>query len=306
MRVAGCAGALVVASLLAVPSAQAQGHRGAPPGPITKTNKTPGGSGSTPSTPSSPLPDTPAAPTSVVQARSFGMWIDDATLAPGGSVWVTAAVTRWSTPSSHGVDAPSIGVAAGLAPRAQLSLSVPYSRMSTPDGSLPGGLGDVYAGAKFLLREPGAGRVGLSVAPTLEILNPPGGRRSAGLVLPLSAEAGSANVRVYGSTGFFSRGAVFGSGAVEVHVSPTVSATVSLLRSWSTADAATNDAQGLARSRTDISATVVEIVRPSVAVFGNVGRTISRMEFDSARFVLAGGIAFVLTPPNEIPIRPPR
>jgi hypothetical protein len=295
----------LLTGVVSVSPALAQGHRGAPPGQINKAKSNSGGSAAPPANTPGGVDTTPA-PATVVQARTFGAWLDDASLAPGGSVWMTLSATRWSTPTAHGFDAPSLGVAAGLTPRAQLSFAVPYSRMTTSDGSLPSGMGDVYAGLKLLARRPGENRVGLSVSPTLEILNPPGGERSTGLVLPLSAEVGFDRVRVYGSTGLFTRGAAFAAGAVEMHVRPAVSITGALLRSWSTAGAEASDALGLRRSRTDVNGTIVSFLRPSVAVFGSAGRTLSTLEFDSSRYVISGGIAFVLTPPNETPIRPPR
>jgi len=301
--------AAIVALLIGVvvvSPALAQGHRGAPPGQINKPKNNSGGSTEPPAPAAPGGGDTNPAPATVVQTRTFGAWLDDASLAPGGSVWVTVAATRWSTPTAHGIDAPSLGVAAGLTQHAQLSFSVPYSRMTTSDGSLPGGVGDVYAGVKLLARSPGDNRVGVSFSPTLEILNPPGGSRSAGLVLPVSAEVGFDRVRAYGSMGLFTRGSIFSAGALELHVTPLLSITGALLRSWSTAGAEASDALGLRRSRTDVSGTIVSFLRPSVAVFGSAGRTLSTLEFDSSRYVISGGIAFVLTPPNETPIRPPR
>jgi hypothetical protein len=296
----------LLTGVIAVSPARAQGHRGAPPGQINKPKNNPGGSSAPPAATTPGGSDTNPAPTTVVQTRTFGAWLDDASLAPGGSVWITLAATRWSTLTAHGIDAPSLGVAAGLTRRAQLSFAVPYSRMATNDGPLPGGMGDVYAGVKLLARTPGESRVGVSFSPTIEILNPPGGSRSTGLVLPVSAEVGFDRVRVYGSTGFFTRGAGFAAGALEMHVTPTLSVTGALLRSWSTDGAEASDALGLRDSRTDVNGTVVSFLHPSVAVFGSVGRTLSTLEFDSSRYVLSGGIAFVLTPPNETPIRPPR
>jgi hypothetical protein len=301
---------LALVWLTATVAVAAQGHRGAPPGQIDKPPKAPSEPAPSPdpaapgaADPSPGLPDTTLPP---VTARTFGVWLDDATLAPGGSVWVTAGVTRWRTPAAHGVDAPSIAIAAGLTPRAQLSLSVPYSRLATDDATYPSGIGDVYAGVKILLIDPVRSRIGLSTSPTLEVLNGSGAPRRSGLVLPLSIEAGRGPVRVYGSTGFFTRGAVFASGAVEFHAAPRLSVTGSLSRSWTTSDQSATADLGLAPARTDASGTAVAFLGPSAAAFLSVSRTISRLEFDSTQYGISAGIAFVLTPPADIPIRPPR
>jgi hypothetical protein len=295
----GAALAVLIAS--AAP-AHAQGHRGAPPGQLKKTS---------PPAPSAAAPagggSADVAVVAPIQPRTFGMWLDDATLAPPGSVWLTAAATAWSVPAGHGVDIPAISVAAGLTPRAQLSLAVPVSHVSSSDGTTTTGMGNVYAGVKFLIVQRSARHdVGISTTPTLEILSGTGLGHRANLVLPVSAEFGNDRTRVYGSAGVFTRGAAFVSGALERHLSPTVSVTGALLQSWSTADKDVNDALGLHRTRTDIAGSVTAFLSPSIAAFGQVGRTISPHEFDSADVVVSGGVAFVLTPPSNIPIRPPR
>jgi hypothetical protein len=220
---------------------------------------------------------------------------------------MTLSATRWSTPAGRGIDAPAFGVAAGLAPRAQLSFAVPYSRVSVSDDELSGGMGDVYAGLKLLLASSRTGTAGVSFSPTLEIIS----RASDGmgrthLVLPLSVEAGNGRTRFYGSGGYFTRGAVFASGALERHVSDRVAVTGSLLQSWSTADPVASEAFGLRRTRTDLAGSVTGFLSSSAAVFASLSRTISSMEFDSSRYVVTGGLAFVLTPPARIPVRPPR
>jgi len=302
---------LLVAALVAsaVPAA-AQGHRGSPPGLINKGGNTP----SSPKGPASPDPgsdggapvSTPPAGITTADPRAFGEWLDDATLAAGGSVWLTAAVTRWTTPNAHGVDAPAIGIAAGLTPRTQLSVALPYSHYTVDGGRLPAGLGDTYAGVKILLVDRASSGVGISTSPTLEILNTPGSPRRAGFVLPVSLEGGRGPVRIYASAGFFTRGATFASAAAEYHASRQVSVTAAVLQSWSTSGDAATTALGLRRTRTDITGTVVSFVNASMGVYGSVGRTISPEEFDSTRFVISGGIALGLTPANQIPVRPPR
>lgn len=298
------AAALLLALLIGIAPANAQGQRGTPPGLLKKPTKpgnqetgiSPGGA-----------PTDSSTGVSGVTARSFGTWLDDATLAPQGSVWLTIAATAWSAPAGHGIDLPSFGVVAGLGSHVQLSVTAPYSRISTAgvDGSSTG-LGTLYAGVKVQAAAPEDHRVGISFSPNLEVLTAIGSDRHVGLVLPVSIEGGADRTRVYGSAGYFSRGAVFASAAVERHLTAEVALTGALMQSWSTADAAATDALGLHGTRTDASGSITAFVTPSVAVFASVGRTLSALDFDGSRYVVSGGVALVFTPPPQVPIRPPR
>jgi hypothetical protein len=294
---------LVAAFVVVACPAAAQGHRGAPPGQLKPKTPEP-----TPaaSTPASAADVQVAALGPSIEPRGFGMWLDDATLAAPGSVWLSASMMRWSTPSGHGFDAPAIGGAIGLTRRAQLSLSIPYSRVTNEGDALAsGGLGDVYAGIKLEITEPAERRIGVSVSPTLEILTSATTRRTS-LVLPASVEVGLGQTRAYGSVGVFTRGAAFLTGAIERQLSERVLVTAALLQSWTTADAAASDTYGLGRTRTDVSGMVTVFAGPSTAFFGGITRTLSAQEFDSARFALSGGISVAVVPPSAVPIRPPR
>ena len=296
------AAAIALVAIAAISSpAGAQGHSGAPPGQLKKPmpsashgNAAPGGG------------ESGSPPVSSITPRSFGEWLDDATLAAPGSIWITTAATAWSAIGGHGADVPSLGVALGLAPRAQASLVLPFSRIVSEDQTVFRGVGDTYAGLKLLVVDPATHPVGVSCSPTLEVLSAYAATQRAGLVLPVSIEAGSGATRVYASTGYFSRGALFASAALERHLSSRVAVTGALLQSWSTADQAASTDLGLRRARTDVSGSLTAFVTPAVAVFGSIGRTLSELEYDSSRLVVSGGIAFAFTPPREQPVRPPR
>jgi hypothetical protein len=294
---------IVLTILVCATPAVAQGHRGAPPGKLRQPPKT---EQQTPADPSAEVP-------SPVQVRTFGVWLDDATLAAPGSVWLTASLTRWAAPVGSGLDAPAIGAAIGLTSRAQWSLSVPYARFS-PDAGAPGdtlsGLGTVYAGVKLLAIDPATHRIGVSTTPAIEILDraiveaSDDGR--AHWVLPLSFEAGRGRRRMYGSVGYFTRGSTFAAGALEARLSPRLIATVALMQSWSTSDADAAGALGLSRRRTDVSGGLTMFVAPTAAVFASLGRTISRMEFDGARVMVTAGLSVGMMPSPRMPPRLPR
>jgi hypothetical protein len=253
------------------------------------------------------------APPGLQKKRTFGGWLDDATMAAPRSVWVTVAATRWTSPIGDGTDVPVVGVAAGLSPRAQFSLSVSRSRFTLSDdgAETTSGFGNLYAGVKFLAVERAGGGVGVSFSPTLEVLNEAtaaaAGLRRVHGILPLSIEAGQGAARFYGSVGYFTRGATFASAALELHLAPRVAATAAVMQSWAVRSATvTDNALDLGRRRTDVSGGVTVFVAPAAAVFASLGRTVSRMDFDSTRVVFTAGLSLGLSPPAEMPPRPPR
>jgi hypothetical protein len=100
------------------------------------------------------------------------------------------------------------------------------------------------------------------------------------------------------SGGVFSRGAVFGAGAAEIALSDRVWATAALSQSYSLKADALSAALGLQRARTDLSGGVTCALRPGVAAYGSLGRTISTRDNNSATVSLAGGISFGLKRPS--------
>ncbi len=84
--------------------------------------------------------------------------------------------------------------------------------------------------------------------------------------------------RVYGSAGYFSRGAIFASAAVEKAVAENAWLTGSISQSHSMKSDDLSFALGLSKNRTDVSGGVAVRVHPRAAVFGSVGRAISRDE----------------------------
>ena len=285
--------------LAAVTPIRAQGHRGAPPGLAKK----PSSGGGTPSQP-------PSDTATDLTVRTFGTWLDDATLAAPGSMWLSTSLVRWSAPAARGLYAPAIGMALGISPRVQGSLSVPYARCSDTSTGCVSGFGTTYASAKVLIRDATTHAVGVSAAPALEILDSASasalGSGRVHLVWPVSIEAGHGPLRMYASTGYFTRGALFASGALEARLSPRVAVTGTASRSHATSDAADAAVLGLSRDRTDVYGGVTAFVAPTTAVFVNVGRTVSQQEFDSARFIFTLGVSVGITATPRTPPRPPR
>ncbi|HET9264964.1 MAG TPA: hypothetical protein VFO14_18075 [Vicinamibacterales bacterium] len=227
--------------------------------------------------------------------RTFGSWLDDATVMPEGAGSVTLAFSYWRTPAYRELDAPVIDGSIALTRRIQVGLSAPYYHAGVPGGPIARGLGDLYLSTKIQLRDPSmpGRRVGFSATPLVEILSyaPPDASRFS-WALPGSIEIRQGPVRAFGSAGYFSRGALFASGAMELALSERVWITGSISRSHSVRKDDLSVALGLTQSRTDLSGSAAVAVLPGMSVFGAVGRTISRHDANSATVSISSGVAF--------------
>jgi hypothetical protein len=194
------------------------------------------------------------------------------------------------------VNFPIVQAAVGLAPRFQLGATVPRI-VGSADGTGPvGGIGTSYISSKIAVLT-GASGVKLALSPVIEVLGEgavqalaPGERRTQ-FGLPVSMEVGQGPVRVFASTGFFSRGVWFAGGGPGVQVSPRIAMSLSFSSAWA------NDAlSGLSRDRRDLSGGASYVVRPQMAVFGSLGRTIATSDANGAGTTVSGGVAFMFGP----------
>jgi hypothetical protein len=157
-------------------------------------------------------------------------------------------------------------------------------------------VGSSYLTAKFGVVQDH--RVNMSVSPTLEILSwssPQVGRVNA--VLPISLQSYVGRARVYGSTGYFTRGSVFGSGAAEWPANQTLTLTTTIANSYSVVSDPISDALGISRHRIDASGGVYVTLRPTVVFFASVGRTLSPVTSTSGRLSLTGGVTINIAGP---------
>jgi hypothetical protein len=227
--------------------------------------------------------------------RTFGSWLDDASMLAPGQGSLTLSFAYWRTPGYREFDAPVIDTGIGLTRRVQLNASVPYYHANEPGGPVTRGLGDFYLSTKIQLRDPAARghRVGFSITPLVEVRSyaaPDSSRAS--WALPGSIELQRPRWRAFGSAGYFSRGALFASGAVQASLSDRVAVVGTITRSHSVRRDDLSVALGLAQSRTDVSGSVGIGVTPAASVFVAMGRTISRRDANSSTFSVAGGVAF--------------
>jgi hypothetical protein len=282
------AAALLVAVLAVASTAAAQGRgnagrKGVPPGLQRSSTRTGA--------------ETAAAPVGLQPSPSFpqfGTWLDDASTAAKGMGFASIGATYWRGTGANQIDAPILGVTYGVASRTQLSATVPFYR-ARYEGFSGSGLDNVYISGKISVVDPnaGAGRFGVAVGGVAEILS--AGFADASRVhfaVPLSVELRGGPVRLYGSTGYFSRGAVFGAAALEWTAPTGTSFTGSLAHSQSVhgVTVATTASVPRASSR-DVSVFVSHPVSSIASVYVGGSRTFSDTWIGGASAV-SGGISF--------------
>src|SRR5438045_3505215 len=224
--------------------------------------------------------------------RNFGSWLDDASVPDVGSGFVNFGFGVWKTPVYREIDAPTIDSGFTVHPRVQVGMSFPYLHAGEPGGPLAEGLGDIYLNAKIQVRAPSEKHFGVGVIPMMEVLSvaPPSGGSRVQWALPASVEWQRKGWRAMGTGGYFSRGALFGAGAIEVQISNRTRATGSLSHSYSMRQDDLSTALGLQKSRTDASGGLTVAARPDMTVYRRVGRTISAHDNNSATFLASAGV----------------
>ena len=283
------AAALVVLGVGVLP-ADAQRPHGVPPGLAKKGKTAPDTNGGGAPGGGEVLPGP--------SVRSFGVWLDDASVLGPKEAWLTISMQRWASPALRGFDVPISDVSVGIAPRLHAFASVPFTQYGLAGAPLEGQVGDSYFGAKYVLREPDERRVGFAVTPAVEILSAAAtvdtGLSRVNLVLPLSAEWRLPATRVYGSTGYFTRGAYFAAGAVERAVSERMLVTGALTYSRATSPPETSETWGLTHQRVDGSGSVAWVVTDRLVLFGGLSRTLSHMDLDGTRYAATFGTSMDL------------
>ena len=223
-------------------------------------------------------------------------WVDDATLLPPGMVTVSLSALRWSGGGVSEVDAPIVDVAAGIAPRLQISASVPrVVGGAEPDGAV-GGVGTSFFGAKIGVYEHAKHSFKVAATPTLQVLGegvvaslePGEGRVRWGL--PVSAEISHGSMRVYGGSGYFSPGLWFAGAAVATQASEKIFLSGGFSRAWRHSEIA--DVPMSERDHKELSGGVAYVVHPSITVFGSVSRTVMTLIENGAGTSIIGGASF--------------
>jgi len=245
--------------------------------------------------------DATPLPGSGASSRTFGVWLDDASVAAPGGGWATLSLGYYRTDLFHEVDVPVADAGIGFTRRVQAGFSVPVYTVTPIGGTSTHGVGDVYFHSKIQLRDPveAADGVGYALIPIVQVTRVPlAGESKVNWALPVSVEMRRTGWRVYGSGGWFSRGSLFASAAVERAVTSRLSITGTFSDSFAT-KMLPNEPANLPRSRADVSGGASYSMGPSWIVFGSIGRTISTHEAQSTNLALSGGVALNLAAPKQ-------
>jgi len=248
------------------------------------------------SSPSSSGSVTTEAQSYGVDVRNFGTWLDDASLMGAGSGFVTLGFAYWRGPEFREFDLPMVDTGLAIHPRVQVGMSFPYYYAGPPNGPVTKGVGNVYLTTKVQLRDPSSHPVGFAVTPMLEVLdNAPLAGNRVNWALPGNVEYRRDGWRTFASGGYFSRGALFASGAVEATVTKSAWVMASLSQSYSTKADELTTVLALPRGQTDITGGLTLALNPSVALYGTLGHTISHRETNAGTLNLASGVSFNFT-----------
>jgi len=243
-----------------------------------------------------PSTDTPAvtaaAATPLTTYPQFGAWLDDASALGKGDGAVSIGAGFWRLNGMTQSNIPMLGGGIGITDRMQVSASVPFYRVSAPTFSSQG-LDDVYLSAKYTLLDPTltVSEVGLAISPVVEVLSADAIDGRVHFALPVSVELRRMPFRVYGSAGYFTRGAMFGGGAVEWTGSNGVSLTGAIMQSYSI-KSPTLTTTAAERSHADFSVGVAAPIARAMSVYGSVGRSLTSVESGGASLAVSGGLSF--------------
>jgi hypothetical protein len=276
------AGVLIATIALALPlPAYAQGN-GRPKAPKTTT-----------ATPAS----TPTSVATTVRYPQFGAWLDDASAPSRGAGAVSVGVGYWRLAGMTQTNVPMLGGGIGLTDRLQVSASMPFYRLTAPTWSASG-LDDSYLSAKYTLLDPAltVSEIGVAISPVVEILGADAVDGRVHFAIPVSVEWRRLPFRVYGSAGYFTRGASFGGGTAEWTAPNGIAVSASLVFSYSmrTPDPALVT---LGRQHADASVGAALPLGRSAVAYGNVGRSLTSIDAGGASLAITGGIAIRFAAP---------
>jgi hypothetical protein len=282
--------ALAFAVLFAAGPAFAQGRSDSAPGKTKdKSPKEPSrASQSGLGSPATATSSTSAPAASANAVAYFGSWLDDASVVDPGDVWVGLATGYWRGGSNRQVDAPVVSAAVGISPRVQAGGSASFYHFRDAEGFSENGFGSFSLYGKFLIADPlrAPNAIGVAVTPLLELS--PGSADPVGWALPVNLEARHGELRIYGSTGYFSRGSVFATVGLDIPVTSRVLLNGTFGQSY--ARAGTHQTSFGFGASMGLTATS--------GVFVGFGQTLTPTGMGPGGASIAGGLSFLLPEPN--------
>ncbi len=261
------------------------------------------GSGSNAGKP--PVAAIPAATVATVDTPVTGqrmtvpaILLDDYDPVARGMVSMTFAGGYYRVVGGHDVSLPAMDVHIGLTSRLDIGVSTSLARTKFEDFQTTA-LGDAYIDAKIVLLKEGKRRPGLAFEPMLEILGRPSLANNPLAPNKVNAAFGGIigkslgdNFRVYNHTGYFTRGIVFSSAALEItrfnHVVPTLFCGYGRL----TENREMIASLQLNSSRPDVGASLGFRLSKNWTGYVSTSRSLGRRDPNSIDFAISGGLSY--------------
>jgi hypothetical protein len=236
-----------------------------------------------------------AAPDAIAGAttfRQFGTWLEDASAPEKGQGYTNIGVGYWRLQDMTQTNVPMLGAGVGVSDRLGVSATVPFYRTNYA-GTTARGIDDVYLGANYNLIDPTltVREVGLSVGAVMEVLSPGATDGRVHFAIPLAVELRRQPFRVYGTAGYFTRGAVFGGAALEWTGPRQFVLSGILTQSRSIKADAALDGLAVSRQRADVMASVAHAIGGSATGYVSVGRSLTSLAEGGTSLALNGGIS---------------
>jgi hypothetical protein len=240
----------------------------------------------------SPVTSTTATSAPATSANAviyYGSWLDDASIIAPGDLWVSLSTGYWTADANRQIDAPVVSAAVGINSRMHAGGSASFYHFRDADGLSETGVGSMSMYGKVLLIDAAANTqgIGLAVTPLVEIS--PGSLGEVGWALPVNVEKRRGDLRVYGSTGYFSRGSLFATIGADMPLGSRVSISGNFGQSYARA--------GTHQSSFGIGAFLM--MTATSGAFVGIGQTMMPTQFGPGGVSLAGGVSFLLPQPKQ-------
>jgi hypothetical protein len=280
------------------------------PSPTTTTPATGTSTTTTTTTPTTTSSvSTTTSPVATVDAfagspsyRQFGSWLEDASAPTRGEGYTNIGFGYWRMSGMSQTNVPMLGAGVGVSDRLGVSATVPFYSTNVA-GTTSRCMDDVYLGASYNLVDPTLtlSEFGLSVGTVMEVLSTDGGDGRMHFAFPIALELRRQPFRVYGSAGYFTRGAVFSGGAIE-WVGPRQWIVSGILtQSRSIKSDATLDTLAVSRQRADVMASLAHAIGGSATGYVSVGRSLSSLAEGGTSLAFNGGVSLRFSPARATP-----
>ena len=239
----------------------------------------------------SPVTSTTATSAPATAANAviyYGSWLDDASVVSPGDLWVSLSTGYWTADANRQIDAPVVTAAVGINSRMQAGGTASFYHFRDAEGFSEAGVGSISAYGKILLVDAAtnANGLGFAVTPLVEIS--PGSQDEIGWALPVNVEKRRGSLRIYGSTGYFSRGSIFATIGADMPLGSRVSISGNFGRSYAR--------EGTSQSSFGVGAFVM--MTSTSGAFAGIGQTIMPTQLGPGGVSFAGGISFLLPQPK--------